>query len=113
MVDRLLDFLESAPLLNTIHILDSIPNSSDAPPKRIVPLHHLNALTTTADRVLSLLNHLYIPTGTSLRLWTVFGGQVSPLLDYLPETSPNIRNLSHITAVNLAFYPENKDVQLI
>ena len=113
MVDRLLDFFESAPLLNTIHILDSIPNSSDAPPERIVPLHHLNALTITADRVLSLLNHLCIPTGTSLWLWTVFSGQASPLLDYLPETSPNIRNLSLITAVNLGFYPENKGVQLI
>ena len=36
-VTQILDFLESSPLLHKIGIVDSIPDSSDAPPERIVP----------------------------------------------------------------------------
>ena len=36
----------------------------------------------------------------------------SSLLGYLPEVSPNLKNLSHITAVNLYFGPMRKYVRL-
>ena len=111
-VTRLLDFLESAPLLHTIYMVDSIPNSSDSPPGRVVSLRRLNTLTIYADPVHSILNHLCIPTGASLMVWTTFRGEASPLLYYLPETSPNISNLWHITAVNLCFHAKDKCAQL-
>ena len=109
---QLLDFLESAPLLHTVEIVDSIPSSSDAPPERILLLHHLSTLSITADSVRPILNHLYIPIGASLRVWTVFSDEEPPLRGYLPEGSPNIRNLSHITAINLCFHSEDKCAQL-
>ena len=61
-VTRLLDFLENTPLLRTIALKDSIPESSDAPPGRVVPLPHLDMLDITAGPAHSiLLNHLCIP----------------------------------------------------
>ena len=107
-VARLLDFLESAPLLHTIVMVDSIPNSSDSPPGRVVSLRRLNTLTIYADPVHSILNHLCIPTDASPMVWTTFRGETSPLLYYLPETSPSISNLWHITAVNLCFHAKDK-----
>ena len=112
MINQFLDFFESAPLLHTIDIEDGIPESSDAPPKRIVSLRHLKTFATTADPAYSILKHLDIPIGASLDVCTGFSGEAPPLLDYLPERLPNIKNLSHITAVNLCFLPEDKYVQL-
>ena len=111
-VTRLLDLFESAPLLHTIDIEDQIPASSDASPARVVPLPCLNSLIVTSDFPPSvLLNHLSIPTGTSLELWLPLDDEF-PLRDYLPETSPNLKNLSHITMINLRFDLEEKFVQL-
>jgi len=112
-ITRLLDFFECAPLLHAIFLGDSIPKSSNAPPDRIVPLHHLRTLDIAAQPAHSiLLNHLVIPTGASLFLWFTFGGEKSPLLDYLPETSANLKNLSHITATNLHFGMVGRYIQL-
>ena len=112
-ITQFLDFFETTPLLHAVELMDSIPDSSDAPPQRIVPLPHLKALTINADPPPSvLLNHLCIPTGASLNLSFNFRGEKSPLLDYLPEASPNIRNLSHITTVNLYFSSWEKLVRL-
>ena len=110
-VTRLLDFFESAPLLHTLNLINSTPNSSDASPKRIVPLHNLNTLSYSGVSAHPILTHLYIPTGASLNVWTTFGGQSSPLLDYLLEPPPNFKNLSHITTLNFCF--ESKRAQLI
>ena len=113
MVTQILDFFESAPLLYTIGIEGQISESSDTPPERIVPLRHLKTFTIIADRAHSILKHLNIPTGASLVVWDSFtGGGESPLLEYLEETSSSIKNLSHITAVNLCFSPEGELVQL-
>ena len=111
-VTQFLNFFQSAPLLYTVRIANSIPASSDAPPGRIVSLRHLHTLAITASPVHSILNHLYVPTGASLRVCTTFGGEVSPLIHYLPETSPNIRNLSHVTAINLCIKPNAKCLKL-
>ena len=113
-VTQFLDFFESAPLLHTIDINDSIPESSDAPPERIVSLCHLKSLVFIADLdpMHSILRHLNIPVGASLMVWTRISGEESPLPDYFPETSPNIKNLSHVTAVNLCFHNEYKCAQL-
>ena len=111
-VTRFLDLFESAPLLHTINIEDSIPESSDAPPKRTVSLRHLGILSINAAPVHSILNHLHVPIGASLRVWTAFDGGESPLSYYLPETSPPFENLTNVTAVDLCFYRGDKCVQL-
>ena len=112
-VTRLLDFFENAPLLRKIVLEDSIPKSSNAPSGRIVLLPHLAILDITAKPAHSvLLNHLRIPTGAILILEFSFSGERSPLQDYLPETFVNLRNLSHVTMVNLNFAAAKKFVQL-
>ena len=111
-VTQLLDFFESAPLLHTVKLMDSITDSSDAPPQRIVPLPHLNTLTIDTDPYSVLLNHLCIPTGASLILGFEFSGNESPLLDCLPEDSANLKNLTHITTINLLFDSVEKFVRL-
>jgi hypothetical protein len=79
-VTQLLDFFESAPLLHTVELDGSIPDSSDAPPERTVPLPHLNTLTISGDQTTSapsiLLNHLHIPTGASLTLSLSLRGKI-------------------------------------
>lgn len=101
---QLLNLFEAAPLLRTIRLGHSIPESSDAPLQRMVPLLHLNTLHINADSAHStVLNHLSIPTGASLTHVFHYRGNGSPLLHCLPESSPNLLNLSHITAINLCF----------
>ena len=110
---QLLDFFESAPLLRSIELEDSIPDAPNVPPRRIVPLPHLITLSITADTPHSvLLNHLDIPIGASLILRFNFGDERSPLLDYLPEACANFKNLSPIIMVNLHFNSGNKFVRL-
>ena len=112
-VTQLLDFFESAPLLHTIELRNSIPSSSNAPPKRIVLLSRLHTLYITADPIHSvLLNHLPIPAGTSLIQGFEYRSEEFPLLDYLPETLANLRNLSDITALNLRFGDSQKSISL-
>ncbi|KAF9780829.1 hypothetical protein BJ322DRAFT_284954 [Thelephora terrestris] len=112
-VTQLLDIFESSPLLQTVSLEDSVPELSDAPPERIVSLPHLKSLTLTADPPHSiLLNHLCVPVGASLTSWSIFSGEESPLLDYLPDRSPNFKNLSCITSVNLSFRSTQKFVRL-
>ena len=109
-VTLLLNFFERAPLLHTIVLEDAIPMSSNAPADRIVSIPHLNALSIASWPPRSiLLNHLCIPTGASLIL---VHGETSPLQEYLPETSTNLNNLSHITAMNLHFDVTEKYVRL-
>ena len=112
-VTRLLDFFESAPFLHTASIADSIPELSDAPTRRVVPLHHLKKLVVNSHLGHLILKHLGVPVGASLKLWASFSGEKSPLPDYLPETSLNLRNLSNITSVNLSFHYEDQCVELI
>jgi len=101
-ITRLLDFFENAPLLRTIMLEDSIPESSNAPPGRMVSLPHLHIFAITANPAHSiLLNHLCIPIGVLLVLGFSFNGGESPLREYLPETTANLGNLAHITAINL------------
>ena len=105
---RLLDIFESAPLLHTISLRYKMPDSSDAPPGRILPLHNLKVLTisTTKPTHSILLRHLHIPIGVSLTLKSP-PRPGSPLLDYLTGGSL-LNNLSHITAVNLLLSPGEK-----
>ena len=112
-ITRLLDFFENAPLLHTIVLEDSIPKSSNAPPWRIVLLPHLQMLAITAKPTHSiLLDHLCIPTGASLILEFSFSSEKSPLREYLPEITANLRNISHITTINLRFGPTQKFVRM-
>jgi hypothetical protein len=101
-VTRLLNFFENAPLLREIEFRYSLPNSSDAPPKRVVPLPSLKNLKIFADLQPSsiLLNHLFIPAGASLHLEFVIKGARS-LRNHLPESPANLQNASGITSVSL------------
>ena len=107
-ITQILDFLESSPLLHTIDFTNSIPGSSDAPSERIVHLPHLETLTISSDVVHYIFNYLHIPVGASLIVCTALRGSTFPLLEHLSGTSPNIENLSHITAVNLRFGSDGK-----
>jgi hypothetical protein len=101
---QILDFFESAPLLCAVSLQYQMPDLSDAPPERIVPLRHLKVFAFIANPPQSiLLHHLCIPIGASLISGFEFKGDGSPLLDYLPERSPNFNNLNHITSINLSF----------
>ena len=103
---QILDFFESAPLLHTVFLRYSMPNSSGPPPRRIVPLRHLKFFTIeTRQPHIILLRHIHIPAGASLISRFSFPGQESPPLDYLPGRSPNFSNLIHITTVHLSFVP--------
>lgn len=101
---QLLDFFDSAPLLEKVTLMSSTPKLSSVPPGRIVSLPHLRKLIIMARPAPSIiLNHLSIPTGASLILQFSSRGGKSPFFDYLPNISPNLGNLAHITAVNLYF----------
>lgn len=112
-ITQLLDFLESAPLLDMVSLTDSIPTSSSAPPNRLVHLPHLTTLLISADRPHpTLLNHLCIPAGATLGQRFTFSDGRSPLLFNLPESFANLRNLAHITAINLHFDSPDKPMRL-
>ena len=110
-MSRLLDFFENSPILHTIILKDSLPNSSDAPPNRTVFLPYLDKLSISAQPPHSmLLNHLPIPTSAMLVLDFRFNGDRPPLPDYLPKPSADF--LSCITTVNLLFRVVKKSLQL-
>ena len=106
LLTQLLDFFESAPYLRHIRLNNSLPSFSDAPTERVVPLPHLQDLSIVTIQVHSiLLNHLSIPAGALLRLEFKLGGE-------LPKYPDSLRNLSHITAVNLCFGPNQRFIRL-
>lgn len=108
---QLLNFFENCPLLHTITLKDSLPNSSDAPPNRIVSLPCLDKLSIDAQPPHSiLLNHLTLPTSALLILDFQFSGNSPPHPDYLPKPSANF--LSRITTVNLLFRVVEKFLRL-
>ena len=110
---QILDFFESAPLLYSIFLQYVMPDSSDAPPTRIVHPRHLKVLLILPTSTYPvLLHHLHIPRGASLISNFRFRGEESPFLDYLPKLSPNFSNLAQITAINLRFDPKWKCVRL-
>ena len=103
-VARLLDFFTNAPLLNLIQLF-SMPETSDAHPRRVVSLPCLKVLAISAGSAHSsiLLNHLCIPTGALLHLGFDFTGEESPLPKVLPKTPENLQNALHITSACLRF----------
>ena len=103
-VTQLLDFFEGAPLLREVKLENSLPKSFDAPDGRVVSLPHLRLLRISAQPVHSiLLNHLRVPTGALATLEFLFNSDRAPILDYLPRSLDNLRNVSHITSINLNF----------
>ena len=112
-VTRLLNFFVNAPHLTDITLHHSIPTSSNAPKERVVSLPYLKKLTILADPAHSiLLNHLSIPAGASVVLDFNFRGDKSPLPDYLPKTTKNLKNIFRITSVNLHFGGMEKSLRL-
>ena len=112
-VTQILDFFESAPFLQRVDFDNPTPDSSDAPPGRVVPMRHLKTLDlSTYPPISVILNHLHIPTGASLKLWDHVKCEEFSPLDFLPDKSPNFENLSHITMVNLHLDHRTKSVRL-
>ena len=113
-VAQLLNIFESAPQLRHIRLTHSIPSSSNVLPGRVVRRPRLETLAISADASHStLLNHLSIPERALLNLDFDFGGDESPLLQHLPKTAKNLRNLFCITAINLHFNETMKFAQLV
>lgn len=104
---QMLDFFESAPLLHTVRLRYTAPDSSDAPPERMVPLRHLKTFAIeTLSPPPTLLHHLDIPTGASLTSEFFLREGDEPLFpDNLLKRPPNFNNLSEFTALNLNFDP--------
>lgn len=103
-VTKLLNFLESAPLLRDVTLRDSIPTSSNASPSRVVSLPTITRLAIHGDpRHSILLNHLSIPDGASLVLTFNLRSYMSSFPLCLPKTIENLQNLFHITTVDLRF----------
>ena len=112
-ITQLLDFFESAPLLDTINLAYPIPISSDAPPNRIVPLPHLKTLRVSTDSAHTvLLNHLSIPIGASVTQEFSYSDDRFPLADYLPKSVVNLGNLSQVTTINFSFRWRDKFLRL-
>ena len=110
---RLLNFLETASHLRNITLRHLISTSLDVPSGRMVSLPHLKNLTLHTDTAHSiLLDHLFIPEGALLVLNLDFGGDESPLPSCLPKSVKNLKNLSHITTVNLCLDGARKFVRL-
>ena len=102
-VTRLLDLFERAPL-RKIQLWDAFPDSSDAPPGQVVSLPHLKFLIINAQPAHTiLLNHLSIPAGASLKQEFDLNDDKSPFPTHLPKTLDNLKNISHITSINLSF----------
>ena len=112
-IARLLDFFEDACHLRDITLHHSIPVSSNVPPERVVPLASLKtlAIDTDEDHPI-LLNHLSIPVGASLTLEFVSSHNTFPLLDLLPGTLGNFKNISPTTSVNICLDRAEKYVRL-
>ena len=112
-IARLLDFFEHAHHLRDITFHHSIPSSSNVPPERVVPLPSLKNLTIIAYPYHTiLLDHLSIPVGASLTLEFRFSGDKFPLLDLLPETLGNLKNILPTTSVNICLDRAEKYVRL-
>ena len=113
LLTQLLNFFKSTPHLRHIELHDSIPNVSNAPAKRVISLPSLQELSITAQPPHStLLNHLSIPAGASLRLEFTFSGREPPISSYLPESLDNLNNISYITTVNLNFGLDRRSMRL-
>jgi hypothetical protein len=100
---QLLDFFERAPRLREIKLMDSLPDSSNAPAERGVHLSHLVLLRIYAQPAHSiLLNHLHIPTG-ALVILQFHLGEDSPIPDHLSRSLDNLTNVSRVTSISLDF----------
>ena len=103
-VTQLLDFFEHAPLLSIIRLHNAFPDTSNAPPGRVVSLTSLKKFRIIAQPAHSiLLNHLLIPSGALLVLEFDFDSEESPIPAYLPKDLRNLQNLSPITSIDLSY----------
>ena len=103
-VTRLLNFFERAPLLRKIRLDNAFPNSSDAPPGRVVSLPNLKYLKIVAHQPHAILmDHLSIPTGASISQSFHFSDNESPILLHLPKDLGNLEHLSNVASINLNF----------
>jgi hypothetical protein len=87
------------PLLHRIRLDDAFPESSDAPPGRVVSLPHLKYLTIIANPAHTILpDRLSIPTGASMSREFDFDDDESPNYTHHSWPLENLENLSHMTS---------------
>ena len=66
-ITQLLHFFEHAPLLRKIRLYEALPDFSDVPLGRMVPLPNLNSLVIRAHQAHTIVtNHSSIPTGATI-----------------------------------------------
>jgi len=109
-IERLLDFLDSAPRLEIVKLESATPTSG-AQNGRLVSLERLKWMSILGDRPCSslLLDHLLIPVGAKLSMLTnSFGGGFE---GHLPKSLDNLRNLSDFTNITLDFNGTRSDVR--
>ena len=103
-ITQLLHLFEHAPLLRKIRLYEALPDFSDVPLGRMVPLPNLNSLVTRAHQAHTIVtNHLSIPTGATIIQGFDFGDADPQIHIHLPSTFENFKNLSSITSIDLHF----------
>ena len=108
-----LNFFERAPLLRKVSLVGATPNSSDAPPERVVSLPHLQELTIGGSLLSStLLNHLSIPPNALTTMAFSLTSDQLPIQDNHPKSLANFRHLSNITQISVGLRGKSKLIQL-
>ena len=98
-IESLLDFLESAPRLCSIHLYSAVPIIG-AQSRRLVSLPRLEHMLISGAGLSSpLLDHLLIPIGAKLSIRVASGGSLTHGI--LPTPLDNLRNLSDFTQIKL------------
>ena len=100
-ITHLLDFLESAPRLHTVRLIDTA-STSGGQGSRLVSLASLKEMKIGGSTPCApLLDHLSIPIGAKLDILPV---SLDPSCENLFPRSPgNLRNISNFTTVSLWF----------
>ena len=96
---QLLDFFENAPRLDSVELHSATP-TTDTRRGRLVSLERLKWMNIRGDDPCSLLlDHLLIPAGAWLAIWSDSLG--SRLEGHFPRSLDNLRNLTNFTKIDL------------
>ncbi|KAF9647932.1 hypothetical protein BDM02DRAFT_2475355 [Thelephora ganbajun] len=88
--EALLNLFERAPLLRKVSLIHSIPNSSNAPPERVVSLPLLKEFDIRGSLPFStLLNHLSVPPNALMTMTFNITGDRLPIQDHHPKSLAN------------------------
>ncbi|KAF9789192.1 hypothetical protein BJ322DRAFT_526599 [Thelephora terrestris] len=108
-VEKFLDFFESAPHLRCVELSFATPTFGGQP-GRLVSLPHLKILHISGFQPSSLiLEHLLVPVGAQITTSL----PSSRIVDHLPRSYDNLRNLSNFTAISVEIRSPHVTIKLI